>query len=502
MIVTACSAPPSVEPTRSPDQPARGGVYRIVGPYDVITLDPARANGVEDVWATTLLFNRLYAYDAAGVLHPDLAQTLPEASADSTVFTITLRSGVKFHTGRVLHADDVVFSLERALRPETASWGATALRHVVGADAFVAGAAPAVEGLRATGANTVVITLDRPLSGLPALLTSTALAIVPRDVAQSAGEKWGAEIASGTGPFRLAEWKPGEQLRFTRFDSYFRAPAPHLEQIVLTLNAVSVVAMERWDKNEAEFAWFSDGTDEQLRMKDNPALKMIGGPSIGRLLINLSHPLLRDVRARQAIALALDTQAIASVLPAALPLASRERDVVRARALLAEAGIGDDRPTLVLLAAQTGPEIEVMRSALAEIGIDITLVNGDEYTLAEQESTDSVALMFRYQRRASPDWFADYDGLLLTCSGDQSAQQWACDKDLMALVDAAERAPWGSDARANAYAAVTQRVTRELPWIDLVQLELSGLSRPTVRGDALHPLTGLPDLENAWMVQP
>jgi ABC-type transport system substrate-binding protein len=502
VIVAACSTPPPLEPTRLPDQPTRGGVYRIVGPYDVITLDPARANGVEDVWATTLLFNRLFAFDATGTLQPDLAQALPAVNADSTIFTITLRSGVKFHSGRVLTADDVVFSLERVLRPETASWGAGVLWHVAGSQAFVDGAAPTVAGLHAADANTVVITLDRSSSGFPASLSSTALAIVPRDATRSAGDKWGAEIASGSGPFRLAEWKPGELLRFTRFDSYFRAPAPNLEQIILTLNAVSVVAMERWDKGEAEFAWFSDGTDEQQRMKDNAALKSVTGPSIGRLTFNVRHPLLRDLRVRQAIVLALDTQAIASALPAALPLTSRERDLARARALLAEAGVSGERTNLVLLAVPIGSEIDVLRAALGEIGIDTTLMNGDEYALAEQKAINDVALVYRYERRATPDWLAVYADLLHACADEPDASHLPCNPDLTAQVEAAEREPWGSDARAAAYAAAAQRVTGDLPWIDLVQLEVSGLSRPTVRGDALHPQTGLPDLESAWMVRP
>ena len=104
---------PTPEPTAIPSV-----VYRVAAEFDAVTLDPALANGLEDRWASgELLFNQLFDFDAAGALQPELAERLPDISADGLTLTITLRSGVQFHDQHVLTADDVKFTLERVLQP-------------------------------------------------------------------------------------------------------------------------------------------------------------------------------------------------------------------------------------------------------------------------------------------------------------------------------------------------------------------------------------------------
>ena len=79
--------------------PKSGGTYRLLGSGDIRSLDPGGAEGSEDWWSSgSLLFNRLYSYDAENTFFADLAADFPEVSDDGLVYTIPLREDAKAST--------------------------------------------------------------------------------------------------------------------------------------------------------------------------------------------------------------------------------------------------------------------------------------------------------------------------------------------------------------------------------------------------------------------
>ena len=91
---------------------------------DVSTLDPAIGYDWQNWSMIKSLFDGLMDYEpGTTTLKPDLAESYT-ISDDGTVFTFKLRPGVKFHNGRELVADDVKYSIERVVKPETQSPGA------------------------------------------------------------------------------------------------------------------------------------------------------------------------------------------------------------------------------------------------------------------------------------------------------------------------------------------------------------------------------------------
>jgi oligopeptide transport system substrate-binding protein len=151
-----------------------------MGSGDVRGLDVGSAEGSEDWWsAGGLLFNRLYAYDPANEFFPDLAAELPTMSDDGLVYTIPLRQGVKFHTGREMVADDVAFSLAWQLWPEVYSWGKTYMENVVGYDEVIDGASKELSGVKVIDPYTVEVTLKTPQAVFPAILSMTMNGISP-----------------------------------------------------------------------------------------------------------------------------------------------------------------------------------------------------------------------------------------------------------------------------------------------------------------------------------
>jgi peptide/nickel transport system substrate-binding protein len=135
-----------------------------------------------------------------------LAESLPQVSADGLTYTFKLRQGVKFHNGKEMTADDVVASLTR--------WGK---QGTYGRPLFAI-----VEGLRATDRHTVVMQLKQKSA---IVLVSLAApnnfgAIYPKEIAEKFKPEEKATEFVGTGPFKLAEWKPDQYIRMVRFDDY------------------------------------------------------------------------------------------------------------------------------------------------------------------------------------------------------------------------------------------------------------------------------------------
>jgi ABC-type transport system substrate-binding protein len=171
------------------------------------TLDPVEARTFADLSLVVLLFDTLYRLDTSGQVVRHLAAAMPRVSSDGKVARIALISGVQFHSGALLTAEDVVASLERARR--AGSW---ALAPVV-----------AVHG----EGNDVVVVLRRPTPELAQLLATPATSVTragkaPRDMQ-----------ADGTGPFRLRAFRrKAREVRLQRFELHFSGP-PYLKTLAL-----------------------------------------------------------------------------------------------------------------------------------------------------------------------------------------------------------------------------------------------------------------------------
>jgi len=165
------------------------------------TLDPMASTA--DLVGTIMqhVYEPLYTFDAKWAIAPLLADALPVISKDGLRYTITLRKGVMLHSGRELHADDVVASLKR--------WMEMAPR----------GKAVAAElaSLTAKGTHGVEIVLKQPYAPLlPQLaLPSGMAAIMAKEaIAQPLTQ------FIGTGPYRFKERRPDQYVLLTRFEQY------------------------------------------------------------------------------------------------------------------------------------------------------------------------------------------------------------------------------------------------------------------------------------------
>lgn len=192
------------------DTPVKGGALRVAGwsSSTADTLDPAKASATTDYVRLSIFYNRLVNLDEGGNPVMELAESVE--TKDAKVWTIALRKGVTFHSGKTLTADDVVFSLKRHLDPTVGS--------------KVAKVAAQMKVIKAVDSNTVQIELENANADLPSILTLHHFAIVADGTTDfSAG--------NGTGAFTKEVFEPGLRSVGLKNKNYWRSTGPNVDSV-------------------------------------------------------------------------------------------------------------------------------------------------------------------------------------------------------------------------------------------------------------------------------
>src|SRR5919198_806067 len=187
------------------ETPKKGGVLRVGNLGEPPALDAHWTTASITETLTNHIYEGLYSLDANNRPIPMLAEG-HTVSKDGLTYTFKLRQGVKFHNGKELSAEDVVASLTR--------WGK---QSIYGKALFAQ-----VAELRAVDRYTVEMKLKEKSA---IVLISLAVpnnfgAIYPKEIAEKFPPEVKVTEYVGTGPFKLAEWKPDQYIRMVRFDAY------------------------------------------------------------------------------------------------------------------------------------------------------------------------------------------------------------------------------------------------------------------------------------------
>lgn len=181
--------------------PPKGGAANLAMVAEPQTLDPMASTA--DLVGTIMqhVYEPLYTFDGNWNVAPMLAASMPTVAGNGLVYTIPLRTDVKFHNGRQMVADDVVASLRRWM--EMAPRGKALAKEV--------------KSLEAKGPSAVVITLNRPYAPLLAhlALPSGFAVVMPRETIATPLVQY-----VGTGPYAFKERRPDQYVQLVRFDGY------------------------------------------------------------------------------------------------------------------------------------------------------------------------------------------------------------------------------------------------------------------------------------------
>jgi peptide/nickel transport system substrate-binding protein len=330
------------------DNAAKGGRLNMGLLVEPPGLDPFHQAADARIRITVLVYQGLFYEAASGEPAPLLAESY-EVSDDGLTYTIKLRSGVKFHTGAEMTAEDVAYSYNYIRNPENGSPGA--------------GDFAMITEISVVDPLTVTITLSGPNASLPMTLGNKYGAVVPAGYFDDENSKNLMNSQSvGTGPFKLVEFVPNSHVVLDKNEDYWEQGMPYLDGIdfaILPNSASMLVALRN---RRVDLVALSRPQDVQ-QVREVPGLEIERWPSLGQASIDLGSETkpLDDVRVRQAISLAVDKDemmrasigdfgTVLGTVPAGLqeqwglPLDQVPRqgpDVEAAKALLAEAGLAD-----------------------------------------------------------------------------------------------------------------------------------------------------------------
>ena len=186
--------------------PRKGGVLRIGNLGEPPTLDAHWTTATLTEVLTNHLYEGLYALDEGYRPIPMLAEGLPTVSQDGLTYAIRLRQGIKFHNGKEMTSDDVVASLQRWTQQSQ----------------YGKALAAVLAEMRATGKYAIELKLKQKSAAVVVSLAAPNNfgAIYPKEIAEKFPPAEKVTEFVGTGPFKLAEWKPDQYIRMVRFDDY------------------------------------------------------------------------------------------------------------------------------------------------------------------------------------------------------------------------------------------------------------------------------------------
>lgn len=510
-------AAPEIGGSTAGPQAAVDQVLRIAGAPPV-TLDPALVRDTGSSQYVVELFSGLVKLDADLNVIGDLAESWEVLGAGDT-YRFSLRPSLSFADAKTLTSEDVRYSLIRALSPQVkSSTSLSYLGDIRGAAEYKKGAVQRPVGISIPDARTVELRLTGAAPFFLYKLTYPVSFIV--DARQTSKPDWYA-APNSSGPFRLASWRPGEQIVLERNDRYHSPP--RLERVQIELIGGSE-ALLRYETGELDIAGIGGGDVDRFRDSADAFsddYQSVPQFTLHYLGFNSRVPPFDDLHVRRAFAMAIDVEKIVrvslrghavaanGVLPAGFPGHDPTRallpyDPAEARAELARSAYGgaSNLPDVVLLMPGSGLLLpSYLEAALflikQNLGVEVT-VQSLEWAdfLEELDRPDGEHQIFTL------GWSADYPDphnfidLLFHSQSAENAFNYS-NPAVDALIERA-RATTGLQPRFDLYREAEQIVIADAPlaplWFSVDHL----LVAPRVR-DFKQPASNQEWMSAVWI---
>lgn len=370
---------------------------------DAISLDPHMSTKSQDKIIFPMIFNGLVRFKPGtadlSAIEPDLAESWT-VSEDQLVWTFKLRRGVQFHGDYgELTADDVVFSLNKAADKKTSS----AYKEY-----------SAVQSVIAEDPYTVKITLSEKVPFFLGAVVNYHGGFI---LSQKAWEKFGDQAAMnpvGTGPFVFSEYQSKRYIELKANDKYFRGK-PAIDTINYRFMPDEATRELAFEKNEVdlfygrrEARWVKSQAE-----KKNTVVDVFGLGELRNLHLNTSMKPFDDIRVRQAVAHAINREALVtfigpevasaagSVVPAGYLGHSDtamvyEHDLAKAKDLLSQAGFKDGLTIKAVITKVESLRLPMMvvqeQLRLAGITLDLQVIEHSAFHKLIRQNQSSLVL--------------------------------------------------------------------------------------------------------------
>jgi ABC-type transport system substrate-binding protein len=420
--VTAPTSPPaqtnaSADPGRlasADPNPKKGGTLRIA--FGITTSNYDLQQGASSTVLTHLYSNlvRLNLVDGLKTIVPDIAEKF-QVAPDGLAYTFTLRSGVQFHDGTPLTADDVVATFSRMIFPPQ------------GVVSLVKDRYATVSKIEAVDPLTVKFTMSEPSAIFLLLLTDNTQGIYSKKTLEANNNDLRkVQVAPGTGPFMFKEYKEGEKWTFVRNPNYWNKDLPYLD-------ALELIHVAAWSDrgtavltSQVDMSWnvSKETWDEGAKRTDAMRTNRVTTFGAYQVIINTRQKPFDDPRVRRAVHLALNRPGLIEAFRtqeqidvsrwvphggefatprttiATLPgyRTDKTQDVADARKLLADAGFANGVPGVELLSASVPPHAEIMAPAIQDqlknaLGMEINIRVAERSLLVEDQKAGRFTLV-------------------------------------------------------------------------------------------------------------
>lgn len=467
---------------------------------DPAGFDPASIFRIENENIAFNIFSGLTTYDGVtGEIIPDLAESWE--TDDNITWTFRLRKGVQWQGDYgEFTAEDVIYSFNRIINPDTASPYAAELS--------------GIEKMEAPDPYTLVITLSAPNGNfLHTVANYHQGQIVKKEAIEAAGDqvRW---KPVGTGPYYLESIDVNSQIVLKRHEGYYKGPAPieTLDFRIIKDDATAAIAL----RNGEIDLLMRQSKEEQLQTLEAEGFKMnhVDTYAVSVKVMNLSDPILSDVRVRQAIAHAIDYPAITAALAPSLQAPGHslllpwmdvyseaapryEYDPEKAKALLAEAGYADGFTLKALGTSAQGvteqQQFEI--DYLSQVGIKMELELVDTPTFNQRRNGGDFMTATRLLPAVNPDMilFSYLHPDNLAPGGLNGARY--DNPELTKTLEAAQ-AEADPEKRMELYAKVQEIAMTDLPYIPATASNVYWPSKQSVTGVNINYLAQV----NFWDV--
>ncbi|MFN8473019.1 MAG: ABC transporter substrate-binding protein [Anaerolineae bacterium] len=415
-------------PTKAPQAaPASSGGDKTftfaITANDPTSMDPAVANESQ---ANQLV---LSTYDSLVAYKPGTSEIVPrlatewKISDDGKTYTFKLRPGVKFSSGEPLNAEAVKFSFDR-------------LNAIGKGPSYVL--AGIYDRTDVVDDMTVNVVLKSPVGHFLSMLPKVFI-VNPKFVKDhaTAEDKWAEKYlydhVNGTGAFDLEKWDHNQQVVLVKKKDYWGGPdKPKIDRAVFRVIPDQSTARLLLEKGDIDFWGAGIPLDAVSQLKTNPNVVVSEDPAITALYVQVSQvkPPLDNPKVREAISYAFDYKGFIDgvylghaeqpqgVMAKSAPfhdnnLPVRQKDLAKAKQLLAEAGYPNGGFDLEYVAVQGDPPEKgaglILQEGLKELGINLKVVEQTWPTMVgRMQSTDKSQLMDMYGYYRFPP-YADAD---------------------------------------------------------------------------------------------
>lgn len=388
--------------------------------------------------ATRPIFNRLMDFERGSTkVIPGLAESW-SLSDDGLTFTFKLRKGVKWHSSKTFtptrdfNADDVIFTLERAWKPEHPFHKVSGAKYMY----FTSlGMGTLLRSIKKLDDHTVAFELSRPEAPFLANLAMDFASIQSKEYADTmmkAGtpEKLDLEPI-GTGPFSLVSYQKDAVIRYKANPNYWEGKAK-IDDLVFSITPDASVRWAKIKAGECDVMAFPNPADlEAMRTDSRVSLLSQEGLNIGYWGFNTTRKPFDDKRVRQAMNYAVNKQAIVDAIYQGAGKAAKNPippsmwsyndgvkdypyDPEKARALLTDAGLAGGFETDIWSMPVQRPYnpnarrmAEMIQADLSKIGVKASIVTYEwaEYLKRARAGEHQTILLGWSSNNGDPDDF-------------------------------------------------------------------------------------------------